>query len=162
MSMRLLAAGVAAGWFALAGYASGAPPRQAWMGPAHVDTTVKPIHLRKVARKILGMGEEKRDEVPLLLGPVRARVWWRKGWKWNESSLDTRLPHGMQGGPMLSLDLPLAPSHVLSLETQLCALRYVFAKSSSSRLLSDELIDPQRRRQSLEAGLYLNVSFGSR
>ncbi|HEY8945592.1 MAG TPA: hypothetical protein VIM73_15090 [Polyangiaceae bacterium] len=161
MSARVFGAAVVCLLGSLAGQAVGAPPRQSWLGDGHVESPIKQIHLRKVARKVLGVGEAKYDEVPLLFGPLQARFAWRKGWKWYESAFQTRLPHGLQGGPMLSIDLPLSPlGQSLSLETQLCALRYVFARSAPRRLLNDELIDPKKKRHSLEAGIYLNISFG--
>jgi hypothetical protein len=63
---------------------------------------------------------------------------------------------------MLSVDLPLTPfGSVLSLESRLCALRYRFERSSSRRLVSEELVNPRRKRESIEAGLYLNIALGS-
>ncbi|HYO94776.1 MAG TPA: hypothetical protein VER33_09695 [Polyangiaceae bacterium] len=142
--------------------AAAAPPRQDWIGPSQVDTTTKDIYLRKVARRILGWGEAKHDELPIFLGAFRTRLLWRKGWRWHESAVNTRLPIGLQGGPMVSVDLPLTSfGSVLSLESRLCALRYRFESSSSRRLVSEELINPRRKRESIEAGLYLNIALGS-
>ncbi len=143
------------------GRAGAQPPKSAWVGPLQVDNSIKVLHLRKAARKMLGIGKPQDDESPLDLGATRARFLWQKGWKWSEMSSDSRLPIGLQGGPMLSLELPIFPvASLFSLEARLCSLRYVFAKPATQRPRSDELVDPQRLRQSVEAGLYLNVALG--
>lgn len=161
MMPRMVAVGLFAWVTSLGAEAIGAPPRQEWLGHGHVDSPDKHINVRKMARTVLGWGEARYDHIPLLFGPLQARVFWRKAWTWNESALQTRLPLGLQGGPMLSIDLPLTPlGKTISLETRLCALRYVFAKSTPRRLISEELTDPQRKRQSFEAGLYLNIPLG--
>lgn len=138
-----------------------APPQTAWAGPGHVDARQKVIHVRKLARLVLGLGSPTDDASPVRIGPIHTRLFWQKGWKWNETALDTRLNLGLQGGPMLSVDLPLGvPGRVLSLETRLCALRYAFVQRNTRRVISEELKDPKRYAESIEAGVYLNVAFG--
>jgi hypothetical protein len=48
---------------------------------------------------------------------------------------------------------------LLSLETRFCSSRYAYPDRGTARVLLDELADPQSQRQSLEAGLYLNLAF---
>lgn len=145
----------------VSGNVAAQPPRTAWVGPLQVDNTVKVLHLRKAARKLLGIGKQQDDEAPVDLGPCAARLLWQKGWKWTEMSSGSRLPMGLQGGPMLSLALPFDPvSNLFSIETRLSSLRYVFASLQTTRPWSDELVDPKRLRQSVEAGLYFNVALG--
>lgn len=118
------------------------------------------INLRKIARKVLRWGQPSADNQPIWLGPARARLLWQKTWKWPASGGAHQLPGGLKGGPVLSIDVPLLPiSHLLSLETRLCSSRYAYPERRSSRLLLEELADPQRQRQSIEAGLYVNLAF---
>ena len=123
------------------------------------DNPLNVIPLRKIARKILSMGKQSEDNVPIRLGPARANLLWQKKWKWHESTRDRKLPAGFLGGPVLSLDLPLAPlGRLFSLETRVASFRYAHAKHGAHRLVLEELADPQGERQSVEAGLYLNVA----
>lgn len=124
-----------------------------------LESSVKVIPLRKIARKILSLGKQSEDNVPIWLGPARANLLWQKTWKWHESTRDRKLPAGILGGPMLSFDLPLAPlGRLFSIETRIASFRYAHARHKTQRLVLDELADPQGERQSFEAGLYLNIS----
>lgn len=124
-----------------------------------LENPVNVIPIRKIARKLLSMGKQSEDNVPIQLGPARANLLWQKKWKWHESTRDRKLPAGILGGPMLSLDLPLAPlGHLFSLETRIASFRYAHAKHTTHRLVLDELADPREQRQSVEAGLYINVA----
>jgi hypothetical protein len=125
-----------------------------------LDNPVSTVNLRKLVRKLLHWGEASADNRPIWLGPVRARLLWQKTWKWPESSRDHKLPGGLLGGPALSIDVPLGPiGDLLSVETRVCSSRYAYPDRSTARVILDELADPQNQRQSLEAGLYLNVEF---
>jgi hypothetical protein len=119
------------------------------------DAPFKTLKLRKLARKVFGVGAESRDNDPIWLGPLRFSLLWRLAWRWNDSTLDSTRTHGLRGGPVISLDLPL--ERWLSLETRLCSFRYVYARSQPPRLVSDELADPSHERRSLEAGLFMNI-----
>jgi hypothetical protein len=124
-----------------------------------VENPLNVIPVRKIARKLLSMGKQSEDNVPLQLGPARANLLWQKKWKWHESTRDRKLPAGFLGGPVLSLDLPLAPlGRLFSLETRIASFRYAHAKHKGQRLVLDELADPQEQRQSVEAGLYINIA----
>jgi hypothetical protein len=124
-----------------------------------VETPLNVIPVRKIARKLLSMGKQSEDNVPIWLGPARANLLWQKKWKWHESTRDRKLPAGFLGGPVLSLDLPLSPlGRLFSLETRIASFRYAHAKHNTHRLVLDELADPQEQRQSVEAGLYINVA----
>lgn len=137
------------------------PPKSSWVGPSQVDTPIKVIHVRRVARVLFGFGKPADDDSLLKFGPARARVLWQKGWRWNESVAD-KIPLGLQGGPGLSFDVlfdNLGPLY--SLETRVSSLRYSYARMRRhSRPLSEELSDPKEARQSVEAGLYLNFALG--
>lgn len=123
------------------------------------DNPLNVIPLRKIARKILSLGKQSEDNVPIWLGPARANLLWQKQWKWHESTRDRKLPAGILGGPVLSLDLPLTPlGRLFSLETRIASFRYAHAKHQAHRLVLDELADPQGERQSVEAGLYINIA----
>jgi hypothetical protein len=132
------------------------------LSPLRVTSSDNPLNVipvRKIARKILSMGKQSEDNVPIRLGPARANLLWQKKWKWHESTRDRKLPAGFLGGPVLSLDLPLAPlGRLFSLETRIASFRYAHAKHKTQRLVLEELADPQGERQSVEAGLYLNVA----
>lgn len=123
------------------------------------DNPLNVIPLRKIARKVLSLGKQSEDNVPIQLGPARASLLWQKKWKWHESTRDRKLPAGFLGGPVLSLDLPLAPlGRLFSLETRIASFRYADPKHQAHRVVLDELADPQGQRQSVEAGLYINVA----
>lgn len=125
-----------------------------------LDNPLAPINLRKVVRRLLHWGEASADNHPIWLGPLRAKLLWQKTWRWPESSKDHKLPGGLLGGPVLSIDVPLGPLHeLLSVETRFCSSRYAYPDRGTARVMLDELADPQNQRQSLEAGLYLNISF---
>lgn len=124
-----------------------------------LENPVNVIPIRKIARKLLSLGKQSEDNVPIQLGPARANLLWQKKWKWHESTRDRKLPAGILGGPMLSFDFPLAPlGRLFSLETRIASFRYAHAKHTTYRLVLDELADPQEQRQSVEAGLYINVA----
>ncbi len=136
-----------------------------WTGRAHAAAPVdardlelpfKVVKVRKIARKLLGIGAVTRDNEPLYVGPLRTAFAWRLAWRWNEK-LESALPHGLRGGPMVSFDLPIQPW--LSLETRMCALRYVYARLGVDRPVVDELADPSQERRSLEAGMFMNIHF---
>jgi hypothetical protein len=127
--------------------------------PRHGESPVKVVQLRKVARRLFGIGESSDDDAPIRLGMARATLFWRRGWRWEEGVLDGGLPLGLQGGPMLSLDLPLQPSdRGRSLGARFCWLRYLFHDPRAPRLL-DELANPHQRRHGLELALNLSVAF---
>ena len=129
---------------------------------ASLESPTKVIHLRKVARKVLRLGKPGEDEQPIRLGPARARLLWQKNWKWPEFARDQKMPGGLLGGPVLSIDLPLKRiARALSVETRVCSSRYAYPNQKTRRIVLEELADPQNERQSVEAGLYLNFSFGS-
>jgi hypothetical protein len=124
-----------------------------------LENPLNVIPLRKIARKVLSMGKQSEDNVPIRIGPASANLLWQKKWKWHESTRDRKLPAGFLGGPVLSFDLPLAPlGRLFSLETRIASFRYAHARHSTQRLVLEELADPQGERQSVEAGLYLNVA----
>lgn len=123
---------------------------------------VKELHLTKFARRVLGLGAGAVEEDSFWLGPARARLLWRRKWTWPEARRDQSIAAGLLGGPMLSIDIPLGPfAKFLSLETTLCSLRYAYSDLRTNRPLLDELADPQNQRQSLEGGLYINISLGT-
>jgi hypothetical protein len=125
------------------------------------ESPTKVIHLRKVARKVLSLGKQSEDEQPIRLGPARARLLWKDNWKWPESARDQKMPGGLLGGPVLSIDLPLKPvARAVSVETRFCSSRYAYPNQKTHRIVLEELADPQKERQSVEAGVYLNFSFG--
>ncbi|MGC4091140.1 MAG: hypothetical protein QM756_25350 [Polyangiaceae bacterium] len=162
--MRLLSWKARAFCFALAPFtlysksSSACPPRETLTVAEQLDIPSKVIKLRKVARKVLGIGVESHDNDPLWAGPLRVTLSWRMPWRWNDSGLQSRLPQGLRGGPTLSFDLPI--ERWISLETRFSSFRYVYSRTQSERLSSDELADPKDERRSLEAGLFLNVHFG--
>jgi hypothetical protein len=121
-----------------------------------LDVPFKTIKVRKIARKVLGVGAVSHDNEPLRFGPLRAVLMWRLAWRWNER-LESTLPHGLRGGPVISFNLPL--QSWVSLETQFCSLRYVYARSRGERVATEELADPKDERRSLEAGLFANIHF---
>jgi hypothetical protein len=121
-----------------------------------LDVPFKTIKVRKIARKVLGVGAVAHDNEPLRFGPLRAVLMWRLAWRWNEGREST-LPHGLRGGPVISFDLPV--QSWVSLETQFCSLRYVYARSQGDRAAMEELADPKDERRSLEAGLFANIHF---
>jgi hypothetical protein len=123
------------------------------------DAPLKVIHVRKIVRHLFGIGRALDDEAPLRLGATRTTLLWRKGWRWNESSPDAGLPLGLQGGPLLNLDLPVGRSERgRSIAARFCGLRYLFADKHTSRII-DELAQPRMRRYGLEVALQLNVAF---
>lgn len=135
-------------------------PRVSWLRLPSLESPVATINLRKLARKVLHWGEPGADNLPLWLGPARARLLWQKTWRWPDSGKDHKLPGGLLGGPVISIDMPLDPiNKMLSLETRLCSSRYAYPDRGSSRILLEELADPRSERQSFEAGLYLNIAF---
>jgi hypothetical protein len=118
------------------------------------------IHVRKIARTVLHWGADSEDESPIWLGPARARLLWQKKWKWPEPTRELKVPGGLMGGPMLSIDLPFRSlGHLFSLETRLSSLRYTHADQQTRRTVLEELADPQDKSQSVEGRLYLNISF---
>jgi hypothetical protein len=132
------------------------PPVDALAAGRDLDLQFKTIKVRKLARKILGIGAVSHDNEPLYLGPLRTTFLWRLAWRWNEK-LESALPHGLRGGPVLSFDLPLEPW--VSVEARVCALRYVYARTGVERPATDELADPKHERRSLEAGMFMNIHF---
>jgi hypothetical protein len=125
-----------------------------------LENPVSTVNVRKLVRKLLHFGEASADDQPIWLGPARARLLWQKTWRWPDSARDHKLPGGLMGGPMLSIDVPFGTQRELvSLETRLCTSRYAYPDRGTTRILLDELADPQNQRQSLEAGLYLNFAF---
>ncbi|MFZ5895485.1 MAG: hypothetical protein ACOY0T_30795 [Myxococcota bacterium] len=138
-----------------AGRAAAWTPPEAMTVAQRFEGPCKTIKLRAIARKVFGFGIASRDNDPLWVGPLRVTLQWRVAWKWNEPSLDSMRPHGLRGGPVLSFDMPLG--RLLSLEQRMGSFRYVYARSNSERLASEELADPKGEHRSLEAGLFLNV-----
>ena len=135
-------------------------PTVSWLRLPSLESSVATINLRKLTRKVLHWGEPGADNLPIWLGPARARLLWQKTWRWPDSGKDHKLPGGLLGGPVLSLEMPLDPvADALSLETRFCSSRYAYPDRGSGRILLEELADPRNQRQSLEAGLYLNVAF---
>lgn len=132
------------------------PPVDALAAARDLDLPFKTIKVRKIARKVLGIGAVSRDNEPLYVGPLRTTFSWRLAWRWNEK-LESALPHGLRGGPMVSFDLPV--ERWMSFETRICALRYVYARLGMERPVVDELADPSHERRSLEAGLFMNIHF---
>ncbi len=125
-----------------------------------LENPVSTVNLRKLVRKLLHFGEASADNQPIWLGPARARLLWQKTWRWPESAREHKLPGGLLGGPVLSIDVPFGiRRELLSLETRFCSSRYAYPDRGTARVLLDELADPQSQRQSLEAGLYLNLAF---
>lgn len=132
------------------------------LGTPSLESAVKELHLRKFARKVLGLGAGVADEDSVWLGSVRARLLWKRKWTWREAGQRQSIAAGLLGGPMLSIDIPLGPiAHFVSLETRLCSLRYAYSDLRTSRVLLDELADPQDQRQSIEGGLYVNIAIGT-
>jgi hypothetical protein len=141
---------------AVAGESTGAP----WLRLPVIESPLATIHLRKLARMVLNYGKASADNHPIALGPARARLLWQKKWKWPEAGRDQKLAGGLIGGPVLSVDVPFGPlDRLFSLETRLCTSRYEYPDLSGGRMLLDELGNPGDQRQSLEAGLYLNLAF---
>jgi hypothetical protein len=139
-----------------------APTLAAALRQSSLESPTKVIHLRKVARKVLSLGHQSEDEQPIRLGPARARLLWQKNWKWPEFSREQKMPGGLLGGPVLSIDLPLKRiARALSVETRFCSSRYAYPSQKTQRIVLEELADPQTERQSVEGGLYLNFSFGA-
>lgn len=156
-----LFAGVLSHGFVAARSSAAEPVALSAVRLSSLDNPLATINLRKVVRRLLHWGEASADNHPIWLGPARARLFWQKTWKWPESSRDHKLPGGLLGGPVLSIDLPIGPLHqLLSLETRFCSSRYAYPDRGTARVLLDELADPQNERQSLEAGLYLNIALG--
>jgi hypothetical protein len=121
----------------------------------------KVIHIRKLARKVLQLGERAEDEDPIWLGPARLQLLWQGKWKWPESAHGQNSAEGLMGGPMLSLELPWQPLvKFLSLEARFCSFRYAYADRQTRSALF-ELADPSDERQSWQGGLYLNVALGA-
>jgi hypothetical protein len=154
-SGRLAALGVATLVTLSAGRAEAWTPTEAMTVAQRFEGPCKTIKLRAIARKVFGFGEQSHDSDPLSLGPLRLTLQWRLAWKWNDPSHEALRPHGLRGGPVLSLDLPLGS--LLSLENRLGSFRYVYARQQSERVASDELADPKGEHRSFEAGLFLNV-----
>jgi hypothetical protein len=138
------------------------PPIMPSLRLSNFENTMATINLRKLARKVLQWGDANDDNQPIWFGPARARLFWQKTWKWPESSRDHKLPGGLLGGPVLSIDMPFTQRlDALSVETRLSTARYAYPDWGSGRIVLAELADPQHQRQSLEAGLYLNIPFES-
>jgi hypothetical protein len=146
-----------------AAHATASDPMAApWLRLPAFEASTKVIHVRKLANTLFHFGARSEDESPIQLGPATARLLWQKKWKWPEASRDQKIPGGLLGGPMLSIDLPLGPlGSVFSLETRFCSFRYAYADLQTRRVMLEELADPQDQRQSLEGRLYLNISLAS-
>lgn len=129
-----------------------APAESQWL-----DVTYKTVKLRKLAHKCFGLGNPKHLERPLELGPLHATLQWRLPWRWNESRLDRLSPHGMRGGPLVSLALPIAPW--AALEAQFGSFRYLYASPQPDPQLSAFCGGLGRGRRSLEAALVFNIHF---
>lgn len=82
---------------------------------------------------------------------------WRQAWKWNAERPERRSPHGLRGGPVLSLDLPIA--RWISVETQLGSYRYIYARSLPEKHANVAGTCLNGDRRSIEWGLFLNVHF---
>lgn len=131
-----------------------------WLRLPSLESPVATINLRKIARKVLRLGSPGTDNQPIWLGPARARLLWMKTWRWPESGKDYRIAGGLIGGPVLSIDVPLPLfREAFSLETRLCSSRYAYPAWQSQRLLLEELTNPEKERQSVEAGFYFNIAF---
>ncbi|HKO93943.1 MAG TPA: hypothetical protein VJU61_22470 [Polyangiaceae bacterium] len=129
-----------------------------WRPAAATENSLKTVHLRKLARKVLHWGKASEDEEPIRLGFASARLLWQKKWKWYEPTPQPKFAGGMLGGPVLSIGVPLRTlSGLLSIEVRLCSFRYVYADLRSERMLLEELADPHEEHQSLEAGLHLTL-----
>jgi hypothetical protein len=126
--------------------------------PGYSEAPPKVVPVRKLARKLLHLGQLAQDETPIQLGPAAARLFWRKKWKWPVPAAEQSIACGMLGGPMLSLGLPLrALGQLVSLETRLSSFRYADADLQSRRTVIDELSNPQQQRQSFEGGVYFTL-----
>lgn len=130
-------------------------PQEAMTVAQRFEGPCKTIKLRAIARRVFGVGIAAHDGDPLWLGPMRMTLLWRLAWKWNDPSLDSVRPHGLRGGPLLSLDLPLGK--LLSLESRFGSFRYVYARQQSERFALSEFADPQDEQRSVETGLFVNV-----
>jgi hypothetical protein len=129
-----------------------------WRPAAATENSIKVVHLRKLARTLLHFGNASEDEDPIRLGPASARLFWQKKWKWYEPTPKPKFAGGLMGGPIVSIGVPLrALGGFFSIELRLCSFRYSSADLHSERMLLDELADPHREDQSLEAGLYLTL-----
>jgi hypothetical protein len=136
------------------------PTHASWLRLPSLESYTSVIHVRKIARKVLHFGTNSEDENPIWLGPARARLLWQKKWKWPEPTRELKVPGGLLGGPVLSIDLPFRSlGQLFSLETRLCSFRYAHADQQTRRTVLEELADPQDQSQSVEGRVYLNMSF---
>jgi hypothetical protein len=120
---------------------------------------VKVVQLRKFARKLLHWGNVGEDESAIRLGPACAQLFWQKRWKWPELGHEQKIAGGLLGGPSLSIGLPWrALGRLFSIETRFSSYRYLSTDLQSERVVLNELVDPQNRGQSLEAGFYFTMS----
>lgn len=135
------------------------PPRPidvpSYHDAAGLDVTYKTVKLRKIAHKCLGVGRSKDVEKPFALGPLNAVLKWRQPWRWHESRLDRLSPHGLRGGPLVSLSLPLASW--ASVEAQLGSYRYLYAHADQDPQLGAFCGGIGRGRRSVEAVLFINL-----
>jgi hypothetical protein len=159
----LAGVGISACFSAWAARAAAADPMSAaWLRLPAFEASTKVIHVRKIANTLFHFGARSEDENPIQLGPATARLLWQKKWKWPEASREQKIPGGLLGGPMLSIDLPLGPlGSLFSLETRFCSFRYAYADLQTRRVMLEELADPRDQHQSFEGRLYLNISLAS-
>jgi len=132
--------------------------RSGWRPAAVVESAAKLLHLRRLARTMLHWGRASEDEEPIRLGPACARLFWQRKWRWPEHTAQQKLAGGLQGGPMLSIGVPLrALGRSFSIETRFSSYRYAMADLQSERTMLHELPDPHDQHQSVEGGLYLTL-----
>jgi hypothetical protein len=122
---------------------------------AGLDVTHKTVKLRKIAYKSFGFGNVTDLDKPFTFGPLNAVLKWRLPWRWNESRLDHLSRHGLRGGPLISLALPLATW--TSLETQFGSYQYLYAQVDQDPQLGAFCRGIGSGRRSLETVLFLNI-----
>lgn len=120
-----------------------------------LDVTYKIVKVRKLARIVLGRGAQSHDEHPISLGPFNVTLMWRQAWKWNTERPERLSPHGLRGGPVLCLDLPV--ERWLSVGTQVGSYRYIYARALPERHLLGDGPGQRGDRRSIEWGMFLNV-----
>lgn len=125
------------------------------------DVFPKVIHVDKIANKMLGTPAPTAAEDKGASG-TRTRLLWRKKWNWtnDEHVFNRDLNLGLRGGPILSVEASLpGKMSAVSVQTQIASFRYTLPENHNAAA-PDEILRERDNKQSVEAGLYVNFTFG--